>query len=193
MSDKTDCPLCSTSLYYSGLKKHMFSKNHSHIWNAPSLRTRLQDCYNSGAKNPIEIKKLFICFGCKLYFRNDRYPHSCPNKPKTLAFIKKILDVPVIKPEPQVIPIPQIAQVVTANPVEIEKLKKENEKLKKKMEILEDDIDVANTKSEKADEILDVLKYVLKFNESENPEKYDTIMGNLEEDWPSVVKLIKSP
>lgn len=187
MSDKTDCPLCSTSLYYSGLKKHMFSKNHSHIWNAPSLRTRLQDCYNSGAKNPIEIKTIFICFGCKLYFRNDRYPHSCPNKPKTLAFIKKILDVPVIKPEPQVIPIPQDTPVVPpATPVEIEKLKK-------KISELIDDVTEAQTKSEKADEILDALKYVLKFNKSDNPEKHDTIMDNLEEDYPSVVKLIETP
>jgi hypothetical protein len=166
----------------------MFSKNHSHIWNAPSLRTRLQDCYNSGAKNPIEIKNIFICFGCKLYFRNDRYPHSCPNKAKTLTFIKKILDVSVIKPEPQVVPIPQIAPEPPANPVEMEKLKKDYEKLKKKLEILESDINLANTKSEKADDILDALKFVLKFIKSVNPETHETIMDNLDEE---MLKLIE--
>lgn len=163
----------------------MFSKNHFSIWSAPSNRTRLQTCYTSGAKNTVQIKKLYICFGCKTFTRRD-IPHSCPNKAKTLEFIKSILDVPPRVPEPQDTP------VVTANPAEIEKLKKENEKLKKKMEILEDDIDVANTKSAKADEILDALKIVLKFIKFENPETHETIMDNLEEDYPSVVKLIKS-
>ena len=98
MSEKVDCPLCSKTLSYAGLNKHMFSKNHISIWNAPSYRTRLQNYFASGAKNTIEIKGIFICFGCKTFTRKD-VPHSCPNKAKTLEFIKSILDTPVRVPE----------------------------------------------------------------------------------------------
>jgi hypothetical protein len=177
MSDKVDCPLCSISLTYRGLNRHMFSKNHSSIWNAPSLRTRLQNYYTSGAKNPIQIKTLFICFGCKTFTRRD-IPHSCPNKAKTLAFIKSILDVPVRAPEPKEVtatPVPQV----------------DVEKLKKRIEILEDDVSVANTKCERAEDLLDGLKFWIKFTKSENPELHETIMSNFQEEFGSVIPLLK--
>ena len=182
MSEKVDCPLCSKSLTYRGLNKHMFSKNHSSIWNAPSNRVRLQNCYNSGAKNTIQIKNLYICFGCKTFTRRD-IPHSCPNKAKTMEFIKSILDVPIRIPEPKETPVTQEAP---ANPVEMEKLKKEIVKLKE--EVYE-----ADGKNELVDELQDALKFVLKFIKSDNPETCDTIMDNLDADYPSVVKLIKIP
>jgi hypothetical protein len=178
MSEKTDCPLCSKSLYYSGLKKHMFSKNHSNIWNAPSNRTRLQTCYNSGAKNTIQIKNLYICFGCKTFTRRD-IPHSCPNKAKTLEFIKSILDVPVRIPEPPALP----TALPPAPQVDVEKLKKEIAKLS---EMLTE----SDGKNELVDEFQSALKFVLKFVKSENPELHETIMDNLGEDYPSVLKLI---
>jgi len=177
MPDKVDCPLCSISLTYRGLNKHMFSKNHSSIWNAPSNRTRLQTCYNSGAKNTIQIKNLYICFGCKTFTRRD-IAHSCPNKAKTLEFIKSILDIPVRIPEPKEVPATPAPQV-------------DVEKLQKKIEILEDDISAANTKCERADEILDGLKFWIKFTKSENPETYETTMSNFEEEFPSLIPLLK--
>ena len=176
MSDKVDCPLCSKSLTYRGLNRHMFSKNHSSIWSAPSNRTRLQTCYTSGAKNTVQIKNLYICFGCKTFTRRD-IPHSCPNKAKTLEFIKSILDVPPRVPEPKEAP------VVTANPAEIEKLKKEIDKLS-------DMLMEADAKNEQIDEILDAMKSMANFIKSENPETYDTMMYTVDE---AMVKLIKSP
>ena len=186
MSDKVDCPLCHKSLTYRGLNKHMFSKNHFDIWNAPSNRIRLQTCYNSGAKNTIQIKNLYICFGCKTFTRRD-IPHSCPNKAKTLEFIKSILDVPIRAPEPKEIPVVTITPVAPpANPVEIEKLKKELAQVK-------DELFDADGKNEQIDEILDALKFVVKFIKSDNPEVYQTVMSNLNEDYPSVLKLIEKP
>ena len=175
MSDKVDCPLCSKSLTYRGLNKHMFSKNHSHIWNAPSNRTRLQNCYTSGAKNTIQIKNLYICFGCKTFTRRD-IPHSCPNKAKTLEFIKSILDIPVRVPEPPPLTAPPPPQV-------------DVEKLKKEIAQLTDDLFVADGKNELVDEFQDALKFILKFVKSDNPELYDTIKDNLD-DYPAVLKLI---
>jgi hypothetical protein len=162
----------------------MFSKNHSSIWNAPSNRVRLQNCYNSGAKNTIQIKNLYICFGCKTFTRRD-IPHSCPNKAKTMEFIKSILDVPIRIPEPKETPVTQEAP---ANPVEMEKLKKENDKLKKEIAKLTDELMEADAKNEQVDEILDAMKFMANFIKSENPETYDTIMDNLDE---AVLKLIK--
>ena len=183
MPGKTDCPLCSKSLTYRGLDKHMFSKNHSSIWNAPSNRTRLQTCFNSGAKNTIQIKNVFLCFGCKLFTRKD-IPHSCPNKAKTLEFIKSILDIPVRVPEPKA-PEPQGPPLPPqANPAEIEKLKKEISKLN-------DELFVADGKSEMADEFLEALKFWIKFVKSENPEVYETTMENFKEDYQSVLDVLR--
>jgi hypothetical protein len=83
----------------------MFSKNHMAIWNDRSIRTRLQTYFDSGAKNSFPIKDLFVCFGCKSFTRKDT-PHSCPNKTKSLEFVKRILDVKPREPEPKPEAIP---------------------------------------------------------------------------------------
>lgn len=140
MSEKTDCPLCSKTLSYAGLKKHMFSKNHSHIWNDPKLRGRLQECFDAKAKNTVQVKTIFLCFGCKTFSRKD-VPHSCPNKQKGLDFLKTILDVPARKPE-AVAPEPKECSGGTLGASwqeEIETLKKENERLKKEIKELEEE------------------------------------------------------
>ena len=155
----------------------MFSKNHSSIWNAPSNRTRLQNCYNSGAKNTVQIKNLYICFGCKTFTRRD-IPHSCPNKAKTMEFIKSILDIPVRAPEAKETPPP----ATPAPQVDVEKLKKEIAKLT-------DELFFADGKNELVDELQDAIKFILKFVKSENLELHDTIKDNLN-DYPAVLKLI---
>lgn len=140
MSEKTDCPLCSKTLSFAGLKKHMFSKNHSHIWNDPKLRGRLQECLNSGAKNTVQVKSLFLCFGCKTFSRKD-VPHRCQNKQKAIDFLKTILDVPARKVE-VVAPEPKECSggaLGASGQEEIEKLKKENERLKKEIKELEEE------------------------------------------------------
>lgn len=183
MSEKTDCPLCSKTLTYAGLNKHMFSKNHSHIWNAPSNRVKFQNCFNSGAKNTIEMKMIFLCFGCKTFTRKD-VPHSCPNKAKTLEFIKSILDVPVRIPEPKLEPQGPLL-MPQADPNEIDKLKKEIVQLK-------DELFEADGKNEKAEEFLDALKFWIRFVKSENQELYETIMNNFkEEGYSSTLECLK--
>jgi hypothetical protein len=101
----------------------MFSKNHINIWRNHWNRKKFQDCLDNGAKNPIQIKTVFLCFGCKLYFRNDNTPHTCPNKEKTLTFVKSILDVPAIKSEPKApeaqgppLPSPAPEPVIVSSP-----------------------------------------------------------------------------
>jgi len=199
MSEKADCPLCSKSLYYSGLKKHMFSKNHSDIWNAPSNRLRLQNCYNNGARNTIHIKNIFICFGCKIFTRRD-IAHSCPNKTKTLEFIKSILNVPVripeIIPEAKTPPLPSLPP-----PADVEKLQKQLERLKRENTDLRQENQDIIERSEKSEaifaekeEVIEALKYVLKFLKSgHHSDIYETIMDNFEEDYQAVLKLIKNP
>jgi hypothetical protein len=181
MSEKTTCPLCPKILNYSGLKKHMFSKNHLSIWNDPRSRGRLQECFDGKAKNTVQFKNIFLCFGCKTFTRQD-VPHSCPNKQVALDFIKTILDVPARKPEvvapepkgPPFMASPNSPEVQTPVPKDVLKLQRNYDLLEKRNEMLE-------ARCEKASDFLQLAQYFYNYIKNEDKDIFYAMISNAKE------------
>jgi hypothetical protein len=109
---------------------------------------------------------------------------------QNVEYYKNILKQPVIKAttasiEIQTDGVPGGTLGVPSDPKEIQRLKREIELLKKYNDTLSD-------KSEKAELFCDALCYAMDYIKEQDSEMYESIMGNLKEDYEGVISHIKN-
>ena len=157
-SHPTSCLICSKSVSYQGLDKHLFSKTHSQdIINALFKRKKVIlewiSEYEKGNKKtspfvPIYFKspaKCFrICYPCK-HLAPDMKEHICNKKGENAEIIKNILTTqePVIEDQKEVSIQTDPIVLGDGNNDEVLRLRKQLEALKNKEKVNQDKIDSA--------------------------------------------------
>ena len=202
------CFLCSKSMTYAGKIKHLFSKTH-----LPQIHAGIQkrrealelwiSLYDQGKKSALDLlppisltakagSSYLVCIPCK-HIGPVIKGHECNQMKENVEYYKKVLKQPVIKAttasiEIQTDGVPGVSAAylgVPSDPKQIERLKKEIELLKK-------DNDLLNDKCEKADLFCNALYYSINYVREQDSEMYESIMGNLEEDYEGVISHIKN-
>ena len=148
MSSTTKCPLCSESVSWAGLAKHLHSKKH-----AAELADKVKQLalkfsgYNSLPYFWDGNKQYHLCFGCKLAKQNVESDHlkSCPKASLHRETLKKIADennLIVGEPETDEKTFKKMQLLET----KLKRLEKENEKLADQVAELGDENDQLKAK-----------------------------------------------
>lgn len=195
MADRTTCPICSKSVAYSGLPKHIFSEEHKRDLMV-GLKKRSKYLVPDLKAHPeylpfIKCKdtRLHLCYGCKKCYRTEASfkTHTCAKMAEGLKHVNDILAMPEFTVEPPEAKAPPLPPQATQ--AEVVKLQKQLDTVKSQFKVLEKDYDEVMERSGKSEAMFAGLAFLLDYLKQE--ECYDSVMENFREAHPDLMPLLK--